>query len=100
MRRIIVFLLGAALCVSATTVAQAENVRVGIVKGTNVGVHHGGHDYHDAFSGPNEERKDGPTAAATEDLLAKSADQPLDQIRLSISYLDPERRLDTPLPLP
>jgi NitT/TauT family transport system substrate-binding protein len=55
----------------------------------------GGQDYHDAFSGPKEERKDGPTAAATEELLAKSSKQPLEQIKLSISYLDPQGRLDT-----
>ena len=58
-------------------------------------LHRGGQDYHDAFSGPNDERKDGPTAAAIEELLAKSSQQPLDQIKLGISYVDPQGRLDT-----
>jgi NitT/TauT family transport system substrate-binding protein len=57
-------------------------------------LHHGGQDYHDAFSGPNEERRDGPTAPSIEALLAKSTGQSLEQIKLSISYIDPSGRLD------
>ena len=55
---------------------------------------HGGQDYHDAFSGLNEERRDGPTAPSIEALLAKSTGQSIEQVKLSISYIDPNGRLD------
>jgi NitT/TauT family transport system substrate-binding protein len=57
-------------------------------------LHRGGQDYHDAFSGPHEERRDGPTAASIEELLAKSSGQSIERIKLSISYVDPQGRLD------
>jgi NitT/TauT family transport system substrate-binding protein len=69
------------------------NTRADMVERFLKALHRGGQDYHAAFSGLNEERKDGPSAPAIEELLAKSSQQPLDQIKLSISYLDPQGRL-------
>ena len=57
-------------------------------------LHRGAQDYHAAFSGPNEQRRDGPTASTIEALLAKSSGQPLARIKLSISYIDAKERLD------
>jgi NitT/TauT family transport system substrate-binding protein len=58
-------------------------------------LHRGAKDYHDAFTGPNGERKDGPDAPAAQELLAKSAHQPLEQIKISLSYFDAGGELDT-----
>ena len=54
----------------------------------------GAHDYHDAFTGPDERRKDGPTAPAVLAILAKHLNQPAAQLVQGISYDDPDARLD------
>jgi len=54
----------------------------------------GSRDYHDAFIGADEKRKDGPTAAATIAILAKHTGQSLADTALAIPYVDPEARLD------
>ncbi|HEX4195182.1 MAG TPA: ABC transporter substrate-binding protein [Stellaceae bacterium] len=77
------------------TSTKTDTTRHAMVERFLKALHRGGQDYHDAFTGPNGERKDGPTAAAIEELLAKSSNQPLEQIKLSISYLDPQGELDT-----
>jgi NitT/TauT family transport system substrate-binding protein len=51
-------------------------------------------DYHDAFTGEDEKRKDGPTAPEILAILAKYLDQPVELVKLGIPYLDPEARLD------
>ena len=51
-------------------------------------------DYHDAFTGPDGARRDGPTAPAIFAILAKYTGQPAEQLRLGIPYVDPEARLD------
>ena len=73
---------------------KSANARGEMVKRFLAALHQGGKDYHDAFSGPREERQDGPTAPAIAALLAKSTGQSSDQIMLSISYIDPTGRLD------
>jgi NitT/TauT family transport system substrate-binding protein len=54
----------------------------------------GARDFHDAFTGPDEKRRD--MAGAQEDLalIAKHLNQPIDQVRSAITYMDPEARLD------
>jgi NitT/TauT family transport system substrate-binding protein len=51
-------------------------------------------DFHDAFTGPDETRRDGPTAPATLDILAKYVGQDRAQLELGIAYYDAEARLD------
>ncbi len=54
----------------------------------------GAQDYNAAFTGPDGRRKDGPTAPAIAQLLAKDIGQSVDQVEASIAYVDPELRLD------
>lgn len=49
-------------------------------------------DYHDAFTGPNEERADGPTAPEILDIIAKNLHQPPETI--NIPYVDADGMLD------
>jgi NitT/TauT family transport system substrate-binding protein len=51
-------------------------------------------DYHDAFSGPDDARHDGPSAPEMLAILAKYAGQSVEQVHLAIPYVDPEARLD------
>ncbi|HEX4194579.1 MAG TPA: ABC transporter substrate-binding protein [Stellaceae bacterium] len=54
----------------------------------------GAKDFHDAFTGPDERPKDGPTAAATIALIAKWVEQSPEQVRGGIAYIDPELRVN------
>jgi NitT/TauT family transport system substrate-binding protein len=54
----------------------------------------GAQDYHAAFSGIDERRRDGRTATEILDILAKYTGQPVEQLRQGISYVDAEGRLD------
>jgi NitT/TauT family transport system substrate-binding protein len=51
-------------------------------------------DYHDAFTGPDERRKDGPTAPDILAILAKNLGQPPEQVARAIAYVDRDGRLD------
>jgi NitT/TauT family transport system substrate-binding protein len=53
------------------TSTKTDNTRHAMVERFLKALHRGGQDYYDAFTGANGERQDGPTAAATEELLAK-----------------------------
>jgi NitT/TauT family transport system substrate-binding protein len=55
---------------------------------------HGAREYHDAFTGPDGKRKDGPTAPAVAALIAKHIDQSIEDVESSITFVDPELRLD------
>ena len=55
----------------------------------------GAREYHDAFATADEERKDGPTAAAMLELLNKYTGQAVAQIALAIPWVDGDARLDT-----
>jgi NitT/TauT family transport system substrate-binding protein len=55
---------------------------------------HGLRDYHDAFTGPGETRKDGPTAPELLAILSKFTGQTTEQLDGGISYVDPEARVD------
>ncbi len=54
----------------------------------------GTRDYHDAFTGADEKRADGPTAPEILAIIAKHMNQTPDQVRLSVAYVDPDARLD------
>jgi len=54
----------------------------------------GAKDFHDAFTGADERPKDGPTATATVDLVAKWVEQSPAQVRGGIAYIDPELRVN------
>jgi NitT/TauT family transport system substrate-binding protein len=54
----------------------------------------GAQDYHDAFIGPDQRPKDGPTAAATVALIAKYVEQSPAQVRAGIAYIDPQLRVN------
>jgi NitT/TauT family transport system substrate-binding protein len=54
----------------------------------------GAQDYHDAFIGPDERPRDGPTAAETIDIIGKYVGQPTQAVKLGIAYIDPTLRVD------
>jgi NitT/TauT family transport system substrate-binding protein len=56
--------------------------------------HKGALDYHNAFIGPDEKRRDGPDAAAILEIIAKYVGQTPEQLRAGISYIDAGATLD------
>jgi NitT/TauT family transport system substrate-binding protein len=54
----------------------------------------GTHDYHDAFSSADDTRADGPTSAATVELIAQHLGQSMEQVHNSIGFIDRDARLD------
>jgi NitT/TauT family transport system substrate-binding protein len=54
----------------------------------------GARDYHDAFTGPDEKRQDGPNADEILGILSKYTGQPPEQIKLSVAYVDGDARVD------
>jgi NitT/TauT family transport system substrate-binding protein len=52
-------------------------------------------DYHDAFTGPDEKRRDGPTAPEMLNIMAKNTGNPVDAVEASIGYIDRNASLDT-----
>ncbi len=52
------------------------------------------HDYNDAFADVGGKRQDGPTAPAILALISKYLGQPPEQVAQTISYSDPDGRLD------
>jgi NitT/TauT family transport system substrate-binding protein len=51
-------------------------------------------DYHDAFTGPDGKRQDMATAPEMLAILAKHTGQPVERVRGSLGYIDPEARID------
>ena len=51
-------------------------------------------DYHDAFTGPDGKRQDMATAPEMLAILAKDTGQPVERVRTSLGYIDPEARID------
>lgn len=56
--------------------------------------HKGALDYHNAFVGPDEKRRDGPDAAAILEIISKYVGQSPEQLRAGISYIDAGATLD------
>lgn len=51
-------------------------------------------DFHDAFTGPDEKRRDGPTAPEILDIIAKNTGNSVAVIEESVGYIDRDARLD------
>jgi NitT/TauT family transport system substrate-binding protein len=51
-------------------------------------------DYHDAFTGPDETRRDGPTAPEILAIMVKYLGQPAQQLEPAVGYNDRDARLD------
>jgi NitT/TauT family transport system substrate-binding protein len=56
--------------------------------------HKGALDYHNAFVGPDEKRRDGPDAEAILAIISKHVGQSPEQLRAGISYIDAGATLD------
>lgn len=54
----------------------------------------GTHEYHDAYAGPDEKRKDGPGAADVSAIIAKYTGLTPEQVGQGVVYVDREARLD------
>jgi hypothetical protein len=54
----------------------------------------GARDYHDAFTGSNEERADGPTTTEIVAIIAKYTGLAAMQIEQTVAYTDPALRID------
>ena len=54
----------------------------------------GARDYHDAVTGPDDKRKDGPNIDSTVAVIAKYIDLPASTVRQGLPYVDAEARLD------
>lgn len=54
----------------------------------------GAQDFHDAFTGPDEVRRDGPTAQAVLAIVAKYLGEAPEKIKVEMPYVDPKMRLD------
>jgi len=51
-------------------------------------------DYYHAFTDARDMRKDGPTAPAMLDIIAKWIDQPAERVKLGLPYFDRDARID------
>jgi NitT/TauT family transport system substrate-binding protein len=58
------------------------------------GLRNGARAYHDAFVGPDEKPRMGPTAPEILAIIAKYTQQPVEQIQRALPYIDAEARLD------
>lgn len=76
------------------TATTTTNERPDIVASFLRAYRKGARDYHDAFAGPNGERKDGPTASTILGILAKYVVVPPEQLAAAASYIDADARLD------
>ena len=54
----------------------------------------GAQEYHDAFTGADGKRHDGPTADAVAAIIAKNVGQPVADVKARVTYVDPGLRLD------
>ncbi len=76
------------------TAAKTANERHDLLERFLKAYRHGAQEYHDAFTGDDGSRHDGPAATAIATLIAKDTGQSVDEVRGSITYVDPELRLD------
>ena len=53
-----------------------------------------GHDYYAAFTTPDGKRRDGPTAPAILEIIAKQLEVPAARLDNEVPYIDPEMRID------
>ena len=79
---------------AAFTTRKIADGRTETVKRFLAAYEKGARAYHDAFAGANEERRDGPTAAAILAILEKYTGEPATAIDAAIPWVDAEARLD------
>lgn len=75
------------------TATKTTNQRPAVVKGFMAGLRAGEAYFHDAFVGPDGQRRDGPTANEVLAIAAKYLQQPESTLRLGIPYYDPLSRV-------
>ncbi len=76
------------------TATKTTNDHRDIVERFLGAVRKGKHDYYDAFIDAAGRRQDGPQADAMLAIIAKYLNQPVEQLRPAIAYVDPDGRLD------
>ncbi len=76
------------------TATKTANERGDMVKRFLVAYRKAMHDYHAAFTGPNEKRKDGPTTPDMLVLLANFTGSSTDNIEHATPYIDDQGRMD------
>jgi NitT/TauT family transport system substrate-binding protein len=76
------------------TTAKIANERRDLVERFLRAYRKGAKEMHDAFTGPDGARQDGPQAEAVLALIAKYTGQSVAQAKLAIPYVDAEARLD------
>lgn len=77
--------------VSAKTAAEKHEMVAGFLRAFR----HGAHDYHDAFVGPDERPAWGPHAPELVALLAAATHQTQEQVKLNLTYIDADARVNT-----
>jgi len=81
--------IGAVLKATKTADQRSDTVRR-FLRAFRKGVR----DYHDAFTGPDEKRHDGPAAAEITAIIARYAGLTIEDVKLGFPYYDPDARLD------
>jgi len=76
------------------TASRTADTRADLVERFLRAYHKATKDYHDAFTGPDGRRSDGPTAPAILDILAKYTGQSAANVKFSVTYSDADARLD------
>ena len=76
------------------TSTKTDTERYGMIERFLAAFRKGLREYHDAFTGPGEVRRDGPTAPEVLSIIAKYTGQPVTRLKQAIAYIDPEGRLD------
>jgi NitT/TauT family transport system substrate-binding protein len=79
---------------AAFTAARTANERGDTVMRFLRAYRKGARDYHDAFAGPDEQRRDGPTAPAILAILHHYTGEAVDEIDRAIPWVDADARLD------
>ena len=73
---------------------KSANDRGAMIKRFLTAYRKGAQDYHDAFTGPGETRKDNAGADEAAAIIAKGTGLTVDQVKAGIIFIDPQARLD------
>jgi NitT/TauT family transport system substrate-binding protein len=79
---------------AAFTATKTANERQDTVRRFLAAYKRGVADFHDAFTGPDERRRDGPTAPEVAAIIGKYVGEPPERVMTAIAYYDREARLD------
>jgi NitT/TauT family transport system substrate-binding protein len=79
---------------AAFTATRTANERRDTVERFLTAYKKGVREFHDAFTGPDERRRDGPTADAVVAIIAKYVGESPEKVRLATAYYDRDARLD------